>query len=535
LKAYPLHLLGIDINQQALDETSRTLRELPHVCVRGDVSAPAEITNSLTALGIPVQKVFHVRSFLDHDRPYTPPRNVYHHVAARRTPGRSLCVDRQGNLVASGDVAQLLVEHLGRWTDVLAEHGMFVLEVHAQDPVALAAHPYITNSVYFEAIHGLSGQQLVEASTFLAAAAAVGLLPTRRGFRKYPATLPMTHTTAAWFRKMPFQVRFAEQRDVSDLMELEFQCWGHQAASAREIRRRIRVESPGTFVAIMGERIVGALYTQRIASVDALCSVPFSEIAEIHDDSGRTAHLITLNVRPDMRGYVGGELLDFVLSYCSTLPGIEQAAGVTRFARYSEHRELSCQEYAAANSPEGGLLDPLLEFHRSRGADVRQVIENYRPADSDSAGAGILVVYDLLRNRRFAASPVAESRLGATEAGDLETLVFDTLELAVGPVNRAACRDRPFPDIGLDSLELIEFTSALAERLQVCLDPNLLIKHATPSALADYLQSSEAVTRNKGAGGTPNVLRPQSGSAWRDDNANGRGFLGIVESEASSG
>src|SRR5215470_13383016 len=76
LDAHPLVLVAVDFNEKALAEASRTLAGIEHIAVRGDVGDPLALLDTLRANGVEdLNRVLHVRSFLDHNRPYRQPED----------------------------------------------------------------------------------------------------------------------------------------------------------------------------------------------------------------------------------------------------------------------------------------------------------------------------------------------------------------------------------------------------------------------------------------------------------------------------
>ncbi|CAK9027262.1 unnamed protein product [Durusdinium trenchii] len=73
LKDHPLTMIGIDLNTAALGAAARTLREVPHQLLEADIGQPGRLVRELEHRGIDARRVLHVRSFLDHDRPFQRP------------------------------------------------------------------------------------------------------------------------------------------------------------------------------------------------------------------------------------------------------------------------------------------------------------------------------------------------------------------------------------------------------------------------------------------------------------------------------
>lgn len=75
----PLVLVGADFNKVARRVTKQNLRKAGltsfHV-IPGDINRPAQLAGDLEEIGFDIHDFLHVRSFLDHNRPYLPPRQL---------------------------------------------------------------------------------------------------------------------------------------------------------------------------------------------------------------------------------------------------------------------------------------------------------------------------------------------------------------------------------------------------------------------------------------------------------------------------
>jgi hypothetical protein len=195
LAQYPLTLVGIDLNLASLSETSRTLAAEDHIVITGDIGNPRQIIEDLKTAGVDPDQVLHIRSFLDHDRPFIAPRKLDALAARARARYLGAYSDRAGNAIPPATAVQGLVEHLSRWADVINRHGLILLEVHCQDPRVVRANIDQSESLYFDALEGFSQQLLVEADAALMAAAEAGLFPQVEYFKKFPSHLAASRIT----------------------------------------------------------------------------------------------------------------------------------------------------------------------------------------------------------------------------------------------------------------------------------------------------------------------------------------------------
>ena len=199
LSEYPLSLVGIDYNQSALDETIKTLDGYPHHAVQGDIGDPVQLLKDIEALGFIKDDILHVRSFLDHDRPYQAPEadDYSYHV---NEDDSGVYVRSDGSLIDSGDMMQSTVEHFARWKEIVGHHGLISLEVHSLDPKTVHDHLDQTENLHFDAYHAFSSQYLMKAEQMIQAAAGGGFMRDRTLSRVYPFTLPYTRITLSYFR-----------------------------------------------------------------------------------------------------------------------------------------------------------------------------------------------------------------------------------------------------------------------------------------------------------------------------------------------
>jgi len=221
LDRHPLIPIAIDYNEEALAVATGNLRDLEHIALKGDIGDPLDLRQKLRAHGVEdLDRVLHVRSFLDHDRPYRRPEDAG---AAERRPqfgGRGIYIDAQGRVVSAGDMVQSTVEHLQRWSTLVNEHGLMVLEVHCLAAQVVARYLDESESFHFDASQSLSRQYLLEAETFAACAAEAGLFSPERRWQRFPKSLPFTRISLNHFEKRPYSVRHVRNEDLSALAAL---------------------------------------------------------------------------------------------------------------------------------------------------------------------------------------------------------------------------------------------------------------------------------------------------------------------------
>jgi 7-keto-8-aminopelargonate synthetase-like enzyme/acyl carrier protein len=508
IEQYPLRLIGVDYNEASLTATKRTLGELPHLVLQGDIGDPEQMVLSLKAHGIhDPENILHIRSFLDHDRPFIPPQKRNEVEERAHLPYQAVCVDGQGELIPPHVMVESLVEHLERWSQVVTKHGLMILEVHCLKPKVVYQFLDKSENLHFDAFQGFSQQYLVEADIFLLSAAEVGLFPKLELSKRYPKTFPLTRITLNYFEKRPYKIRHAYLSDLPTLVNLEVKCWSeHLQASANEIRRRLELNPQGNLVLIIEGQIIGVIYSQTITSTEVLENVKYEQVPSLHTPQGSVIQLLALNILPEFQARgLGNELRDFMLYYCTLKGGIESVVGVTRCRNYVNYSQMPMTEYLKLQNEQRQLLDPIVGFHVSGGAEIRGIIANYRPEDAENFGMGILIEYNLrdsalhpLRDRQplytnsAISSPV--QTLPATSATKenetVAALVKECVLKVMGSQRQPAYAPKQkLLDMGLDSLDLLELQTLLEKRLGVNLSGTFFLQNNTPTAIITYFQN----------------------------------------------
>jgi hypothetical protein len=175
LDKYPLILVGADFNKVARRVAKQTLRKANcptfHV-IQGDINRPPQLAADLDDLGLDIHDLLHVRSFLDHNRPYSPPMD---YVKGSRKGKSTGAFTRLGQEIAPDELEENLVRHLRRWAPYVGRFGLLLLELHTLPPELTAANLEKTPAVAYDGTHGFSDQYLVELPVFLDCAREAGL------------------------------------------------------------------------------------------------------------------------------------------------------------------------------------------------------------------------------------------------------------------------------------------------------------------------------------------------------------------------
>ncbi len=406
IDTYPLIMIGADFNQASLKETIKTMTEhqIPHLIMKADIADPQQFIKDIERHAINPEHILHVRSFLDHDRPYIEPdlndAHVRNQVALRkRFCHEGVFVDQEGRKIVPEVMIQSLVEHLGRWAKINMGHGLILSEVHYLPPNVV--HSFISESenLSFDACQGFSKQYLVTMKDFLISAAENHLFTSIETFTAFPKRAPFCRINCLRLEKKSYKIRYAHLEDIHALIELEERCWEEGLRNSPDtIRQRLQVYPQGHWVLEVDEQMIGVVYTQRFDKVMNLCNQSDRTVDLLHQDQGKVLQILNIFVDPARRASDYGSVLrDFVLLMAKVTPGITEVIGVTRCESYTEHRKLyvHLSEYIHAKDQINLPLDPMLNFHVRRGAHIAGLIANYRQNDLDNNRAGVLVRYNL--------------------------------------------------------------------------------------------------------------------------------------------
>ena len=190
LDRHPLLMIGLDYSPAARELTEANLRDagIPHLVLFGDVGDPSRLADDLAHHGIDIRDGLHIRSFLDHNRPYQAPTGDRPE-ELEYTPSGAY-VDADGGAIQAVDMERSLVEHLERWVPFVRTHGVVILEAHTVAPGLAARHVGQLHNIAFDTYHGFSGQFPVEFEVFMRACEKAGLEPSLSHQRRYPSRLP---------------------------------------------------------------------------------------------------------------------------------------------------------------------------------------------------------------------------------------------------------------------------------------------------------------------------------------------------------
>jgi hypothetical protein len=213
LDEHPLVIVGADFNKVARRVSKQTLRRagIPdaHV-IDGDINRPAQLASDMERLGLDVHDFLHIRSFLDHNRPYVRLANYMTGTRRARSTG---AFAHLGEEILPDELEENLMRHLRRWAPYIGRFGLIALELHTLPPDVAAANIHKTPAVGYDGTHGFSDQYLVEVPVFLDCAREAGLWADPRFQAAFPpselATVSINFFTAA----LPRQADAADAKE----------------------------------------------------------------------------------------------------------------------------------------------------------------------------------------------------------------------------------------------------------------------------------------------------------------------------------
>ena len=196
------------------------------------------------------------------------------------------------------------------------------------------------------------------------------------------------------------EVRNATLEDIAQIRALFRRVYpGQKPYSAAMLRGQIHAFPEGQFVATYEGNVVGYCATFRIGGKVALRAHTWKEItgsgyASRHDPKGEYLYGMEVFVDPELRGYrIGQRLYDARKWLCKD----EGLAGIVFAGRLPSWRRRS-KQYATVEAYIEAVRskkarDPVLTFQIRNGFEVLGVIDGYLPADEESLGYAVHMIW----------------------------------------------------------------------------------------------------------------------------------------------
>ncbi|WP_353778455.1 class I SAM-dependent methyltransferase [Winogradskyella sp. 3972H.M.0a.05] len=184
LEEHPLFLVGADFNKAALKVTRANLikADIWAKVIWGDIGRPDLLAKDLDEdYDIELKDLLNVRTFLDHNRIWDPPKN-----------GNSIISTSSGAYASAGQrlsnnsVEASLLEHLEKWKPYVEKFGLLIIELHTINPELTSNNLGKTAATAYDATHGYSDQYILEVDVFNRIASMAGLHPDENHFAKFP-------------------------------------------------------------------------------------------------------------------------------------------------------------------------------------------------------------------------------------------------------------------------------------------------------------------------------------------------------------
>ncbi len=185
LEEYPLFLVGVDFNKAALKVTRANLvkAEIWAKVIWGDIANPAQLERDIQqSYDIALSDLLNVRTFLDHNRPWSFPDKNSDSWISTSTGAFASCGDRLPNAL----VEQNLKEHFENWLPYIEKFGLLMIELHTLDPDITSQNIGKTAATAYDATHGFSDQYILELEVFLKVMQTLKLESDPKHFSKYP-------------------------------------------------------------------------------------------------------------------------------------------------------------------------------------------------------------------------------------------------------------------------------------------------------------------------------------------------------------
>lgn len=169
-----LLVLGSDFNEAALEATRENLTraEIEHYTMWGDIGDPDHLAADLKKeYGVNLGDMLNVRSFLDHNRIFTPCELAFDDRQGTSTGSFSF----RGRRISNAEIEQNLFEHFLRWMPYVERFGLLVIELHTIPPLVAAENLGKIAITAYDGTHGYTDQYIVEHDVFTRLATEAGL------------------------------------------------------------------------------------------------------------------------------------------------------------------------------------------------------------------------------------------------------------------------------------------------------------------------------------------------------------------------
>ena len=405
------------------------------------------------------------------------------------------CLDRPA-LVDALTVLSHWQQHFCALAENLNNSRLLIVEGHPAAPHLIEKQQEDAALSHGEWIYRLAEEYLISAEAFIILAASAGLF-NDGSVKRYPQTSDPCRISFHSIIKRDYIVRHAAERDLDRLCELEKLCWQHTQTSREQIRARLQHYPQGQFVLEKSGKVLGVIYSQRIADTDGIMTCTAADVHKLHQPSGAFIQLLAVNIDPQAQNAsYGDQLLEFMLQRCSLMTGIEQVVGVTLCKNYDPATGQAFEQYI---QQQNGSQDPVLAFHYAHGAEIVRAVPGYRPEDHANLSNGVLVAYDIL-TRVPRRGPRTQETVKAADTGvtiderQISQFVQAQAVSLLGITRSVLDIDRPLMEMGMDSADLLQLQRQVEDRFCLKLQAGFFFEHNSVRKVIRYLTTRLAAT-----------------------------------------
>ena len=276
------------------------------------------------------------------------------------------------------------------------------------------------------------------------------------------------------FYPRAYTISYAMNDDIPHLLNLEKECWDRAMRhSLQTITKRIKNKSQFTYVLKLCGKLCGVIYTQNVASPEKICDSTWLAEDDACTSEMNCLQLLRVNAKQseETTQLPAGSILRNFALHVATSKGYKIACAVTRTTQYTKQHEgfKSYREYIAKTQKKvDGIVDRGLAFHTNAGAVVFRLLKAWRPEDTQNEGYGVLVTYDLTRERGISSESHSAKNIKYEGEDECRSHLLQILQQDVG----LKCVDDSVPwfQMGLDSLHIQKVVSSI--QMQFCIDVN---------------------------------------------------------------
>ena len=277
-------------------------------------------------------------------------------------------------------------------------------------------------------------------------------------------------------------IRSATSADIEELLRIEAACWAENLRTSKEtILNRITNYPSGQFVVDVNGKAIGVLYTQRIYNTDSLINGKYRTQMELHNPNGNIVQFLAIAVDKSVKG-AGVFLRDSALAVVTADESVHDIVAMSRCSGFI--KKGNGDQYKKYEKHVMSCKDPTLHFHVSGGAEIVQIVRDYRPEDADNLKCAVMIRYPL-SNRASVRIPNIVLTLAEDICDQLIAWGNATAEDA------KALKDAPLMN-SIDSLGMLTLVNWIETRMKISLPTGFLFKAPSPAAIQVWFERKYA-------------------------------------------